>query len=92
MKPIDLFRIAAIGEGFSWLALLLTMYLKYGLQLPKPNIWVGYIHGGLFLFYCLIIAYFFLKEKWRVSICLILFITAFVPFGTFWAEKKYLRH
>jgi hypothetical protein len=39
----------------------------------------------------LYVAFFFLKEKWDFKTCLILFITAFVPFGTFWAEKKYLR-
>lgn len=85
------FRIAAIAEGFSWLGLLVTMVLKYGFDMPEPNKWVGNIHGLLFLIYCFYIAYFLFIEKWSFKKCLILFITAFLPFGTFWAERKYLR-
>lgn len=91
MNALKQFRIAAIAEGFSWIALLFTMYLKYGQQLPEPNQWVGMIHGVLFIGYCLYIAYFYFEEKWPFPKCLVLFITAFLPFGTFWAEKKYLR-
>lgn len=90
-KILQQFRIFAIAEGFSWLGLLFTMYLKYGMNQPEPNIWVGNIHGVLFLIYSLYIAYFLFKAKWSFQLCLILFLTAFLPFGTFWAEKKYLR-
>ena len=44
-KALKQFRIMAIAEGFSWLGLLVTMYLKYGQALPEPNKWVGMIHG-----------------------------------------------
>ncbi|MEN9422468.1 MAG: hypothetical protein RLZZ107_1949 [Bacteroidota bacterium] len=90
-KALKQFRIMAIAEGFSWLALLVTMYLKYGLDMPEPNKVVGYIHGFLFLIYCFYIAYFLFEEKWKFGKCLVLFITAFLPFGTFWTERKYLR-
>ena len=90
-KIIQQFRIFAIAEGFSWIGLLLTMYLKYGMQMPEPNKWVGMIHGVLFIAYCMYIAYFYFEEKWALNKCLVLFATAFLPFGTFWAEKKYLR-
>ena len=53
MNALKQFRIAAIAEGFSWIALLFTMYLKYGQQMPEPNQWVGMIHGVLFIGYCL---------------------------------------
>ena len=90
-KALKQFRIMAIAECYSWLALLVTMYLKYGLNMPEPNKWVGMIHGVLFIGYCFYIAYFLFEEKWSFKKCLILFITAFLPFGTFWAERKYLR-
>ena len=90
-KALQQFRVMAIAEGFSWLGLLVTMYLKYGQEMPEPNKWVGYIHGFLFLIYCFYIAYFLLIEKWQLAKCLVLFATAFLPFGTFWAERKYLR-
>jgi integral membrane protein len=90
-KALKQFRIMAIAEGFSWLGLLVTMYLKYGQNMPEPNQWVGMIHGILFIGYCLYIAYFYFEEKWNLIKCLVLFLTAFLPFGTFWAERKYLR-
>ncbi|MEN9994257.1 MAG: hypothetical protein RL762_914 [Bacteroidota bacterium] len=90
-KALKQFRIMAIAEGFSWLGLLFTMYLKYGQNMPEPNKWVGMIHGVLFIGYCLYIAYFYFEEKWNLIKCLVLFLTAFLPFGTFWAERKYLR-
>lgn len=90
-KALQQFRIMAIAEGFSWLGLLVTMYLKYGQNMPEPNQWVGMIHGVLFIVYCLYIAYFYFEERWAVGKCLVLFVTAFLPFGTFWAERKYLR-
>jgi integral membrane protein len=90
-KALQQFRIFAIAEGFSWIGLLFTMFLKRQMNMPEPNKWIGYIHGILFIIYCLYVAYFFLKEKWAFKKCLLLFMTAFVPFGTFWAEKKYLR-
>jgi integral membrane protein len=90
-KALKQFRIMAIAEGFSWLGLLVTMYLKYGQNMPEPNKWVGMIHGVLFIGYCLYIVYFYFEEKWNLIKCLVLFLTAFLPFGTFWAERKYLR-
>ncbi|MEN9699013.1 MAG: hypothetical protein RLZZ301_211 [Bacteroidota bacterium] len=91
MKALHTFRKVAIAEGFSWLALLITMVLKYKFELPEPNKYVGNIHGFLFIGYCYYIAFFLFKQKWPFSTCLVLFVTAFVPFGTFWAERKYLR-
>lgn len=91
MNALKQFRLAAIAEGISWPALLFTMYLKYGQNMPEPNQWVGMIHGVLFIAYCFYIAYFYFEEKWALSKCIVLFITAFLPFGTFWAERKYLR-
>ena len=90
-KVLRQFRIFAIAEGFSWIGLLVTMFLKRQMHMPEPNKWVGMIHGILFIIYCLYIAYFRQKEKWDIAKCLVLFLTAFLPFGTFWAEKKYLR-
>jgi integral membrane protein len=90
-KAIKQFRIMAIAEGFSWLALLVTMYLKYALKIKEPNIWVGNIHGVIFIIYSLYIAYFNLFKKWPLKKCTYLFLTGFLPFGTFWAERKYLR-
>jgi len=90
-KLIKQFRIVAILEGFSWIALLITMILKYKFEISYPNKIVGLIHGLFFLLFCGYILLFLIKEKWAFSKALILFIAAFLPFGTFWAAKKYLK-
>ena len=92
MSRIHQFQKIAIAEGFSWIALLFTMVLKYKFELTWPNKIVGLIHGMLFIAYCLYLAQFFFTKQFSFVKSLILFIASFVPFGTFWAEKKYLRN
>ena len=91
-KLIKQFRIVAILEGFSWIALIITMILKYRFEISYPNKIVGLIHGLFFLLFCGYILLFLIKEKWAFSKALILFVAAFLPFGTFWAAKKYLKN
>lgn len=88
---IKQFHLIAILEGVSWIGLLITMILKYQFSLNWPNKVVGMIHGLFFLVFCGYIVLFYLKEKWSIRACLILFIAAFLPFGTFWAANKYLK-
>ena len=90
-KLIKQFRVVAILEGFSWIALLITMILKYKFEIIWPNKIVGMIHGIFFLLFCVYIFLFLIKEKWPIRTGLVLFIAAFLPFGTFWAAKKYLK-
>ena len=90
-KLLKQFRLAAILEGFSWIALIITMILKYGFHLSWPNKIVGLIHGLFFLLFCAYILLFLIKEKWSIRTGLVLFIAAFLPFGTFWAANKYLK-
>ena len=90
-KLIKQFRVVAILEGFSWIALLVTMILKYKFEIIWPNKIVGMIHGIFFLLFCVYIFLFLIKEKWPIRTGLVLFIAAFLPFGTFWAAKKYLK-
>ena len=90
-KLIKQFRIVAILEGFSWIALLITMILKYKFEIIYPNKIVGLIHGLFFLLFCAYILLFLIKEKWSIRTVLVLFIAAFLPFGTFWAANKYLK-
>ncbi len=90
-KLLKQFHFIAILEGVSWIGLLITMILKYKFDLSWPNKIVGMIHGIFFLVFCIYILLFFIREKWSKSLCLVLFIAAFLPFGTFWAAKKYLK-
>ena len=88
---MKLYRLIAFLEGCSYLLLAVTMVLKYQYDMPKPNYVVGLVHGFLFIVYIILTAYWFFKLKWRFKIGLNLTLSAFIPFGTFIAEKKFLK-
>ena len=49
---LQIFRSVALLEGISYLLLFaLSMPLKYWAGIREPNIYIGYVHGFLFLAY-----------------------------------------
>ena len=85
-----LFRITAILEGISYLALFaITMPLKYMADLPMPNKYVGYAHGGLFIAYCVLAILVCVNNKWGYKRMAIFLIASLLPFATFYIERKY---
>jgi len=88
---LPLFRITAILEGISYLALFaVTMPLKYLADLPLPNKYVGYAHGGLFIAYCVLAIIVCIVKKWGFKRMAIFLIASLLPFATFYIERKYL--
>lgn len=88
---LKLFRATAILEGISYLLLFgLTMPLKYWADILELNKVVGYAHGVLFIAYGIIALVFCWQRKWSIKRFIILFIASLLPFGTFYADKKYL--
>lgn len=89
---LKLFRVTAILEGISYVLLFgMTMPLKYWADILQPNKVVGYIHGGLFLVYVLVAVVFCWQRKWSIKRFIILFIASLLPFGTFYADREYLK-
>lgn len=85
-------RLFALLEGYSWIALFTTMYLKYGMQLVFPNKIAGMLHGVLFIAYC-VYAYLIYSEKQiNTKKLVVLLACSIVPFLTFWADKKILKN
>jgi integral membrane protein len=91
-KLLNRFRWLAIAEGISYLLLGITVPLKRIYSIPEPNFIVGSIHGVLFIAYSVTLLVLMINLKWTFKKGFILFLASLVPFGTFWAEKKYLRH
>ncbi len=86
------FRIAAILEGISYLALFaITMPLKYWAEMPQPNKWVGYAHGFLFIAYVILAIVFWMEKKWSIKRLIVLIGASLLPFATFYVDKKYLK-
>ncbi|MGB0176803.1 MAG: DUF3817 domain-containing protein [Owenweeksia sp.] len=86
-------RIIAFLEGLSLVLLVfVAVPLKYVVGNPIGSEVLGPIHGALFLLFILstisvVIEYewgFFSKRTWMV------FLSSFVPFGTFYIDKKIL--
>lgn len=88
---VKTFRIISTLEAISFLALLgIAMPLKYIWDLPQMVQIVGMAHGILFVLY--IVGAYFMKEKlqWPWSTLGIVILCSILPFGPFYAEKKYL--
>lgn len=87
-----LFRIIGALEGISYLLLIFfAVPIKYLAGIPFFVKLLGMPHGVLFLGYVLMA--FLVKPilKWRFSTFCLILIASFIPFGTFYTDKKYLR-
>ncbi len=88
---IKTFRRTSILEGISFLFLLgVALPLKYLWGLPQMVQIVGMAHGILFILY--IIGAFIIRQKleWSLQTLTIIIKCSVLPFGPFYAERKYL--
>ena len=88
---IRIFRWTSALEAISFLVLLgVAMPLKYIWGMPEAVSIIGMAHGVLFVLY-LLLAYYVAQElKWSNRTLFIVMICAILPFGPFYAERKYL--
>jgi len=87
-------RLRLIGflEGASFLLLLgVAMPLKYIWQQPEAVRVVGMAHGVLFIAYLAAAVKATIEHDWSWKRALLLTIASVVPFGTFYADAKWLR-
>lgn len=90
---IKMFKITALLEGISLLLLLFfAMPMKYIFDLPIYVRVIGMAHGLLFIAYILLAIMNKMEEKWETKKFIIICLASIIPFGTFYIEKKYLRH
>lgn len=92
MITLNNFRFVAFAEGVSYLALsLISMPLKYIWGIREVNYVVGLAHGVLFVVYCLMLIVLAKKYQWSIKVVFLLFIASLLPFGTFIADKRFLK-
>ena len=85
-------RFLAILEGISYLLLFaLSMPLKYWASIREPNIYIGYVHGALFIAFVVVAYLFCQQQKWGFKMFLKFFVASLLPFGTFYMDEKYLK-
>jgi integral membrane protein len=91
---LNWFKKIALFEGISFLVLIFNMlvlkpnYFDTYKMILKP---FGMLHGILFILY--IIMAFLLKDerKWNLKEFSIIILASFIPFGTFWVDKKFIN-
>ena len=80
----------ATTEGISYLALFITMPLKYMCKINSPNKIVGLLHGLLFIAYILAIFIYARKSKLPFKKEAKGYLASLIPFGTFFITSNYL--
>ena len=91
-NSLSRFLLIAFLEGCSYLLFAITMPLKYMMALPKPNYFIGMMHGVLFILYMILLFVVAAQYKWSLKKIFLSFIASLIPFGTFYANKKiYLK-
>jgi integral membrane protein len=87
-KKLFVFRRIAILEGWSFIILLLAMPLKYFAGFPMAVKVTGWLHGFLFILYCIWILLAGIESRWNLKGFAIAFAAAWIPGGTFWLDRK----
>ena len=87
-----LFAVAALLEAFTWLGLLVGMYLKYGPVGNELGVKIfGPLHGGAFLFYVVVTVLSTLRLRWPWWATLLAVIAAVPPLVTVPLEMAFRR-
>ncbi len=90
-KLLSAFGWAAILEGISTILLFANMLIvkrmdpEMGKALVYP---IGMVHGLLFVAYTLLLIQCKIAYRWSLGKSALYFLLSFVPFGTFWVDKK----
>jgi integral membrane protein len=92
-NSISVLRLLAFLEGVSFIFLLgIAMPLKYYYDKPNAVKIVGMAHGILFVLYVINLFLVHTKYKWGIGKTTGAFIASLIPFGTFYADKKWFRN
>lgn len=88
-SAIGSLRLLGLLEGISLLVLLLiAMPLKYAAGMPEAVKYVGWTHGLLFVLFGLRALTVAQERRWPFGRLAMAIAAAFLPFGTFWFDKK----
>lgn len=89
--PVNTFRKISFLEAVSFLLLLvIAMPLKYIWNMPEMVQYVGMAHGILFILYIVGAFLMYQQLNWSFKTLFIVILCSILPFGPFYAEKKYL--
>lgn len=88
-RPVRRLRTLALVEGVSFLVILsVTMPLKYALDLPEANRYVGMAHGLLFVAYVAYLGWLWAERRWPARVLGWGLAASVVPLLVFWVERR----
>ncbi len=88
-NPIPLLRTTAKIEAISFLVLVgVAMPLKYLAGQPLAVKIVGWIHGVLFVAFCLALLRTMIVARWSLVRGAVMFIASLLPFGPFVVDPR----
>ncbi len=82
------FRLVALAEAVSYLALLVATFVKRGLDGPDLVAVLGPIHGILFLVYLVLTLLVREEQRWTAAQTIVVLVAAAVPFGAFVVNSR----
>lgn len=92
-SPIPFLRLIGKLEAISFLLLLgVAMPLKYLAHKPEAVKFAGWIHGLLFITFCVTLLRAWTECKWPVSRAAVIFIAALLPFGPFVVDRRLVHY
>ena len=91
MFSVKTFRIVALLEATSFIALLVATYLKHAQDQPEGVSILGPIHGVLFLAYVAIALAIRTEQRWSNQATLGVLVGAVLPFGGFVVDRWLAR-
>lgn len=92
---LKIFKIVALLEGVSYLALFSNMLVvkPSNIVLYKTLLFpIGMAHGILFVSYIILAIMLKFEQNWSWKKFGIICLGSLIPFGTFYIDKKYLQH
>jgi integral membrane protein len=91
-SAIGRLRMAGIAEGFSFVILLfIAMPLKYIAGDPRLVLYVGWVHGVLFMLFILALITVKITLEWKPWKTTLSFLASLVPFGTFIMDRNWQK-
>ena len=86
-------RVIAWLEGWSLLLLMfVAMPIKYLMDVPEATQAIGMIHGILFVLFITATLVISIIQRWNLGRVFVVMVSSFVPFGTFYVDRKILRN
>ena len=88
MITLKTFRIVAVAEATSFLALLVGSVLKRTADADILVTVLGPIHGALFVAYLFLVLYLRPDEGWSTRTTALIVLGAVLPFGGYVVERR----